>query len=97
MIIPLGATENLSGKTVSLSVKGSSQTTPNAYVIVFVVPSYAYVTAFGPIPVTWTGSTVTLPSDGSVDLSASTSISVQVIGQGDSYTGALYVDELDIR
>ena len=96
LILPLGDTENLAGKTVSLSVKMTPQESPNAYVIVFAVPSYAIITTFGPlIPSVWTNSTATLPSNSSA--TASTAISVQVIGQNDSYAGALLVDEVDIR
>jgi hypothetical protein len=96
LIVPLGDTENLAGKTVSLSVKMTPQESPNAYVIVFAVPSYAIITTFGPlIPSLWTSNTVTLPSNSSA--TASTAISVQVIGQNDTYTGALLVDEIDIR
>jgi hypothetical protein len=60
------------------------------------VPSYTVITTFGPlIPSVWTSSTVTLPSNSAA--TASTAISVQVIGQNDIYTGALLVDEVDIR
>jgi hypothetical protein len=93
VIIPLGGTEDVSGRRFSISAKSApAVTTPNAYVIVFLVPSYAYVTAFSPIPSVWTTNTVTLPSG-----SGTTGISVQVLGRGDSYTGALYLDEIDLR
>jgi len=96
LILPLGDTENLAGKTASLSVKMTPQESPNAYVIVFAVPSYAIITTFGPlIPSSWTRSTVTLPSNSPA--TASTAIAVQVIGQNDTYAGALLVDEVDIR
>ncbi len=96
LILPLGDTENLAGKTVSLSVKMTPQESPNAYVIVFAVPSYVIITTFSaPIPTVWTNSTVTLPSNSAA--TASTAISVQVIGQGDTYAGTLFVDEVDIR
>ena len=97
VIVPLGATEDVSGKTFSISVKALPAATPNAYVIVFLVPSYAYVTAFAPIPGTWTASTVTLPSGAGAGTRRTTAIAVQVIGRGDSYTGALYLDEIDLR
>jgi hypothetical protein len=96
LILPLGDTENLAGKTVSLSVKMTPQESPNAYVIVFAVPSYAIITTFSPlIPTVWTNSTGTLPSNSAA--TASTAIAVQVIGQGDTYAGTLLVDEVDIR
>jgi hypothetical protein len=96
LILPLGDTENLAGKTVSLSVKMTPQESPNAYLIVFAVPSYAFITAFAaPIPTVWTNRTVTLPNNSAA--TATTSISVQVIGQNDTYAGALFVDEVDIR
>jgi len=96
LILPLGDTENLAGKTVSLSVKMTPQESPNAYVIVFAVPSYAIITTFGPlIPSVWTSSRVTLPGNSSA--TASTAIAIQVIGQNDTYTGALLVDEVDVR
>jgi hypothetical protein len=96
LILPLGDTESLAGKTVSLSVRMTPQESPNAYVIVFAVPSYAFITSFGPlIPSVWTSSTVTLPSNSAA--TASNAISVQVIGQNDTYAGALLVDEIDIR
>ena len=96
LILPLGDTENLAGKTVSLSVKMTPQESPNAYVIVFAVPSYAFITSFSaPIPSVWTNMAVTLPSNSAA--TASTAIAVQVIGQNDTYTGALLVDEVDIR
>ena len=81
---------------MSLSVKMTPQESPNAYVIVFAVPSYAVITAFSaPIPSVWTNMAVTLPSNSNA--TASTAISVQVIGQNDTYAGALLVDEVDIR
>ncbi len=96
LILPFGDTENLAGKTASLSVKMTPQESPGAYVIVFAVPSYAIITTFGPpIPSTWTTNTATLP--GTSTATASTAISVQVIGQGDTYSGALLVDEVDVR
>ena len=96
LILPLGDTESFAGKTVSLSVKMTPQESPNAYVIVFAVPSYAIITTFSaPVPTVWTTSTVTLPSNSAA--TASTAISVQVIGQGDTYAGTLLVDEVDIR
>lgn len=96
LILPLGATENLVGKTISISMKMTPQESPNAYVIVFAVPSYAFITAFqAPVPAVWTNSTVTLP--GNSTATASTAISVQVIGQNDTYSGALLVDEVDVR
>ena len=96
LILPLGDTEDLAGKTVALSVKMTPQESPSAYVIVFAVPSYEIITSFSaPIPTAWTKSTVTLPATSSA--TASTAISVQVIGQGDTYAGTLFVDEVDIR
>ena len=96
LILPLGDTENLAGKTVAISVKMTPQESPNAYVIVFAVPSYVIITTFSaPIPTAWTNSTVTLPANSTA--TASTAISVQVIGQGDTYAGTLLVDEVDIR
>jgi hypothetical protein len=96
LILPFGDTENLAGKTVSLSVKMTPQESPNAYVIVFAVPSYAFITSFpAPIPSAWSNMAVTLPSNSAA--TASTAIAVQVIGQNDTYTGALLVDEVDIR
>jgi len=95
LILPLGATDNLAGRTVSLSVKMSPQESPNAYVIVFAVPSYAYITSSSPIPATWTTGRATLASDAGAN--ATTAISVQVIGGGDTYSGALFVDEVDVR
>jgi len=96
LILPLGDTENLAGKTVSMSVKMTPQESPNAYVIVFAVPSYAFITSFSaPIPSVWSNMAVTLPSNSAA--TASTAIAVQVIGQNDTYTGALLVDEVDIR
>jgi len=96
LILPLGDTENLAGKTVSLSVKMTPQESPNAYVIVFAVPSYVIITVFpAPIPSVWSNMAVTLPSNSSA--TASTAIAVQVIGQNDTYAGALLVDEVDIR
>jgi len=96
LILPLGDTENLAGKTVSLSVKMTPPESPNAYVIVFAVPSYAFITSFSaPIPSVWSNMAVTLPSNSAA--TASTAIAVQVIGQNDTYTGALLVDEVDIR
>lgn len=96
LILPLGDTENLAGRTVALSVKMTPQESPNAYVIVFAVPSYVIITTFSaPIPTAWTNSTVMLPANSTA--TASTAISVQVIGQGDTYAGTLFVDEVDIR
>ncbi len=96
LILPLGDTENLAGKTVSLSVKMTPQEAPNAYVIVFAVPSYAFITSFSaPVPTVWTNSTVTLPGNSAA--TATTAISIQLIGQGDTYSGALFVDEVDVR
>lgn len=96
LILPLGDTENLAGKTVSLSVRMTPQESPNAYVIVFAVPSYAIITTFSPlIPTVWSNSTATLPSNSAA--TASTAIAVQVIGQGDTYAGTLLLDEVDIR
>jgi hypothetical protein len=96
LILPLGDTENLAGKTVSLSVKMTPQESPNAYVIVFAVPSYVVITVFAaPVPSVWSNMAVTLPSNSAA--TASTAIAVQVIGQNDTYTGALLVDEVDIR
>jgi hypothetical protein len=96
LILPLGDTESLAGKTVSLSVKMTPQESPNAYVIVFAVPSYVTITVFpAPVPSVWSNMAVTLPSNSSA--TASTAIAVQVIGQNDTYAGALLVDEVDIR
>ena len=60
------------------------------------MPSYAFITSFSaPIPSVWSSMAATLPSNSAA--TASTAIAVQVIGQNDTYTGALLVDEVDIR
>ena len=97
VIIPLAATEDVSGKSFSIWVKSMPVATPNAYVIVFLVPSYAIVTTFTPVPGTWTASTVILPSGADAGTRATTAIAVQLLGRGDSYTGTLYLDEIDLR
>ncbi len=95
LILPLGATDNLAGRTVSVAVKMTPQESPNAYLIVFAVPSYTYITSFSPIPAAWMTSRVTVAADAGA--TATTAISVQVIGGGDTYGGALLVDEVDVR
>lgn len=97
VIIPLGATEDLSGKTLSLAVKTTPAPPPNAYVLVFLVPSYTVATAFTPIPSAFTTSTVTLPAGADSGVRSSTAIAIQVLGRGDTYSGVISVDELDIR
>ena len=65
-------------------------------VIVFAVPSYAFIASFpAQVPSVWTNMAVTLPGNSAA--TASTAIAIQVIGQNDTYTGALLVDEVDIR
>lgn len=97
LILPLGATESLAGRTVSLSLKMTPQESPNAYVIVFAVPSYTFIMGLSPIPAVWANASVTMPSGADAGTTATTGISLQVIGQGDSYTGVLLLDEVDIR
>jgi hypothetical protein len=97
VIIPLGATEDLSGKTLSLAVKIAPAPPPSAYVLVFLVPSYTLATVFTPIPSAFTTSTVTLPAGADSGVRSSTAIAIQVLGRGDTYSGVISIDELDIR
>jgi hypothetical protein len=97
VILPLGATEDVSGKTFSIAVKTTPGAPANPYVIVFLVPSYAVVTGFSPIPATWTTSTVTLPSGVDAGTRATTAIAVQVLGNGANYSGVFAIDEVDLR
>ena len=96
-IIALAAAEDVSGKTFSISYKASPTGPAGGYILVFLVPSYAIVLSqSAPVPATWTTRTVTLPSGADAGTSAATAISIQWLA-GAAYTGALLVDEIDIR
>jgi hypothetical protein len=96
-IIPLTAVEDVAGKTLSISYKASPTGPASAFVLVFLVPSYAIVLAQpAPVPGTWTTRTVTLPSGAEAGTSAVSAISIQWLS-GATYSGALLVDEIDIR
>jgi uncharacterized protein YggU (UPF0235/DUF167 family) len=95
VIIPLGATQDLRGKTLSVAVKATPAPGANAYVLVFLVPGYTLVTTFAPIPSGYATSTVTLPS--AAGAASTSEIAIQVLGRGDTYSGVLSVDELDVR
>jgi hypothetical protein len=99
VLIPLGATEDLSGKTLSLAVKTTPAPPPNAYVLVFLVPSYTLVTVFDPIPAAYATNSVTLPAgaDAGAGVRSTTQIAIQVLGRGDTYSGVISIDELDLR
>jgi hypothetical protein len=97
VIIPFAAAEDVSGKTVSIWVKPVPAAPPDAYVIVFLVPSYTFVTSFIPIPSVWTSSTIVLPGGADAGTRGTTGLAVQLLGGGDSFTGALYLDEIDVR
>jgi len=94
VIIPLGASEDLSGKTLSLAVKTTPAPGPNAYVMVFLVPGYTVAAYISPIPDSFATTTVTLPARGGRPTS---DIAIQVLGRGDTYSGVITFDELDIR
>jgi hypothetical protein len=92
VIIPLGGTEDLSGKTLSLSLKTTPAPGPNTYVLVFLRPSYTQVTGVSPIPVAFATTNVILPAGATAN-----EIAIQLIGGGDTYTGLISIDEVDIR
>ena len=96
-IIPLAAAEDVSGKTFSISYKASPAGPASAFILVFLVPSYTIVLSqSAPVPGTWTTRSVTLPSGADAGTSAVSAISIQWLA-GAAYTGALLVDEIDIR
>ena len=97
VIIPLAATEDLSGKTLSLAVKTTPAPPPNAIVLVFLVPSYTLATVVSPIPSAFATTTVTLPAGADSGVRSSTAIAIQVLGRGDTYSGVISIDELDVR
>ena len=96
-IIPLAAAEDVSGKTFSISYKASPVGPASAFIVVFLVPSYAIVASqSAPVPATWTTQTVTIPSGADAGTSAVSAIAIQWLA-GAAYTGVLLVDEIDIR
>jgi hypothetical protein len=96
-IIPLGATEDLAGKTLTMSYKASPAGPSGAYILVFLVPSYTIVLVQpAPVPGTWTTRTVTVPSGAEAGTSGVNALSIQWLS-GATYAGALLVDEIDIR
>ena len=96
-IIPLAAAEDVSGKTFSISYKAAPVGPAGGFIVVFLVPSYTIVLSqSAPVPGTWTARSVTLPSGGDAGTSAVSAISIQWLA-GATYTGALLVDEIDIR
>jgi hypothetical protein len=96
-IIPLAAAEDVSGKTFSISYKASPVGPAGGFILVFLVPSYTIVLSqSAPVPGTWTTRSVPLPSGADAGTSAVSAISIQWLA-GATYTGALLVDEIDIR
>jgi hypothetical protein len=96
-IIPLGAVEDVAGKTFSISYRASPAGPAGAYILVFLVPSYTIVVNQpAPVPGTWTTRTVTLPSGAEAGTSAVSALSIQWLASA-TYSGALLVDEIDIR
>jgi len=92
VIIPLGGTEDLSGKTLSLSLKTTPASGASTYLLVFLRPSYMQVAGFSPIPAAFATISVTLPAG-----AAANEIAIQLIGGGETYTGLISIDEVDIR
>jgi hypothetical protein len=96
-IIPLAAVEDVSGKTFSISYKASPAGPAGGFILVFLVPSYTIALSQpAPVPGTWTTRSVPLPSGAEAGTSAVSAISIQWLA-GATYTGALLVDEIDIR
>ena len=97
VIIPLAAVEDVSGKTFSISYKASPAGPAGGFILVFLVPSYTIALSQpAPVPGTWTTRSVPLPSGAEAGTSAVSAISIQWLA-GATYTGALLVDEIDIR
>jgi hypothetical protein len=95
VIIPLGSTEDLSGKTLSLAVKTTPAPPPNVYLLVFLAPSYDIAAPIAPIPAAFATTAVTLPAGAGAG--ATSQIAIQVLGRGDTYSGVISFDEIDIR
>jgi hypothetical protein len=98
IIIPISRNGiDLSGKILSIAMKGSAAGGPNTRFSVILVTSRYEPTAISlPINTDWATMAVTLPTP---DASASgvIEISLQAHGSIDSYTGTIYIDEVDIR
>ncbi len=94
--IPFASTENDNGKTLSFAIKANPPLPAEIELYVFLEQSsYAYVKAadVSTVSSNWATVTVTVPSG-----TASTRYLVlQAQSPGPSYTGTLYLDEIDLR
>ena len=94
--IPLGATENDGGKTLSFAIKANPPLPTGIRFEVFLEQTnYSYLIAaeVGMVSSDWTSVTVMVPTD----TASSSYLVLQAHSSGVSYSGTLYLDELDLR
>lgn len=104
LLIPLSANEDFSGKTLTFSMKVVPSATSMMELRVFVVDQKSEyqpsVVARAPLPSNWQTMSYTFPSVAPPDGGSVTMIyelSIQAYGKNDTYNGAIYIDELDIK
>ena len=102
LVIPVSGKDgqDFTGKTLTLNIKVSPPATSNMQLFVFVIGAGyepALMLSASQLSATWKMWSVTLDNSVDAGLSMVTGISIQAKGRGDTYSGAIYVDEIDIK
>jgi hypothetical protein len=97
ILIPINAA-NYTGKTLSIAVKASVAGPSTVHFYVLLASGSSFQTILNvPLSTTWTTFNVPLASATDASVSMVTLMSLQVLGGTSTYTGTVYVDEIDFR
>jgi hypothetical protein len=97
VVIPFPSPEDVAGKTLSITLKATPAGTAATLAIVFLMPSYTVATGSAPVPGAWTTLTMLLPAGADAGTSMVSGIAIQLLGRGDTWSGTISVDEIDLK